>query len=169
MSYVWTSTPTWSAMKGIDYITLNQLIGNSSGVFGNLDYLYNMLVVQPVKVSNSGTYTTTSASYVDVDATNLKITITPTSGKVFVIAGFNVSISGGSGMGFDLILDSTTRLGATTLGLATSVGGHIVVFGVFSGLSNASHTFKLQWVQQGGATLSMVTDPSIVMDGWAVN
>ncbi len=95
-------------------------------------------------------YTTTSTTFVDVDATNLALTILTTGGDVLVhfhgvgtdaVILFDVDVDGVRDGGDD----GFTRL--TTVGPMSFTR-------LIAGLSAASHTFKLQWrVVAGTGTL----------------
>jgi hypothetical protein len=98
-------------------------------------------------------YTTTSTSFVDVDATNLSLTITTNGGDVMIGGTFYVeSLSGGRTQ-----LDVYESVGAARLAgddgmlvAQPSVGEVVTLSWIVSGLSAASHTFKLQWKNTTG-------------------
>jgi hypothetical protein len=103
-------------------------------------------------------YTTSSATFVDIDATNLTATITITGSCVLV--GFEATKSGVGAAQFDITVDGT-RLGAAGadgLSVATGdIGGTVYwpvhVFALATGLSVGAHTFRIQWKSASGATL----------------
>lgn len=104
----------------------------------------------------SGNYTTTSTSFVDVDGTNLALTITTLARRVMI--GFTGSIKHSAANATSLTVD----LDGTNLGAAVGSAGYGGLVTVrpstnnFEGdasftfltdvLSAGSHTFKLQWV-----------------------
>ena len=106
-------------------------------------------------IQSAADYTTTSTSFVDVDATNMAHTITTTGGDV-LIGGIlpmtnTVSIAN---VYFDVTVDGV-RMGGTD-GLVvqtvpTALHAYVVSFMLFkTGLSAGSHTFKLQWKVNSG-------------------
>jgi hypothetical protein len=108
-------------------------------------------------------YSTTSTSFVDVDATNLATTITTTGGSSTVIAW--ASFSGGANAGansafFDLILGSTRANTSTFCNrYFNNTGSDGVmfpfnIFGRWTGLSAATHTVKLQYRATSTAFIS---------------
>jgi hypothetical protein len=99
---------------------------------------------------------TSSATFVDVDATNLSLTITTTGGDVRI--GYN----GWCDNTFDLFLDvdiDGARFQNTSNGImrnnTTNQNMSFVV--VKAGLSAGSHTFKLQFKGDGSNTNSLVS------------
>ncbi len=107
----------------------------------------------------AGNYTTASTSFVDVDATNLALTITTGARRVLItVVGVAYNDSGSlQNVSFDVDLDGA-RLGGTsgmTLIESVSSGQRLVnISYVTDALSAASHTFKLQWATTAGnATL----------------
>lgn len=108
----------------------------------------------------SGDYTTTSTTFVDVDTTNMTLSIT--TGAHRVLIGFTGTIQNNAQ---DLITYVTVMLDGINLGNASGFvmaqkfsGGASREDGSFAFLTNvlsaASHTFKLQWRVNGGtATL----------------
>ena len=99
---------------------------------------------------------TSSATFVDVDATNLSLTITTTGGDV------RIGYVGWCDNTFDIFLDvdiDGTRFQNTTNGImrnnTTKQNLSFVV--VATGLSAASHTFKLQFKGDGANANSLVS------------
>jgi hypothetical protein len=104
----------------------------------------------------SGSYTTTSATFVDVDNTNLALTITTLARRVLI--GFTGTIKHSSTVAtsFTVDLDGTNlgaALGSTGYGgLVTArpgtanFEGNVSFTFLTDVLTAASHTFKLQWV-----------------------
>jgi hypothetical protein len=107
-------------------------------------------------VANEGTdWTTTSTSFVDIDATDLSLTITTNGGAVMV--GFYGSLTTPAGAGYlDVDVDGTRWAGDDGLIRATANQSSAVCFVILvTGLSAASHTFKLQWKAGSSATLTL--------------
>lgn len=105
------------------------------------------------KGSGSGNYTTTSATYVDVDATNLAYTATVSTGSkiIIVVTGRVYSVGGAHGESL-AITDGTTVLAElTNLNANNGNGSPFTLSYAFIG-DNASHTFKLRFAEPGGGT-----------------
>jgi len=148
------ATVTW-ACTGTDTNCNLNLVSKGTGAV----QVNGVAVVPTTTVkrgSAGGNYTTTSASYVDIDATNLALTVTiPTGQKMIVTA---------AGSGFD----SSTA--ATDIGIFDSVAagvvgtaGHcdistgsqnFIALAVITG-DGASHTIKLQFKSNGAQTLTI--------------
>jgi hypothetical protein len=100
-------------------------------------------------VLNEGSdYTTTSTSFVDVDATNLALTITTTGGDVFV--HFHGSVNSNTyRIYFELDVDGSPHAGDDGITHSFNSGGNdrmtITFTRLITGLSAGSHTIKLQW------------------------
>lgn len=146
----WTTPKTW-ASEPLTSIDLNTYIRD------NQNYLKSRIDSTAQQyIRTSGNYTTTSSSLVDVDATNMALTIT-TSGKdvLVTLVGY---ISESNGNQVDIAVDVD---GGTDVKTLVSVEGNAgenqnVSFGlIWSGLSAGSHTFKLQWARDGGGTATM--------------
>ena len=130
----WTTPKTWA---DDELVTANVM---NTHIRDNLNVLYE----RPLDWLNylpGSDYTTTSTSWVDVDGTNLKLTVTPATSRVFVLATFegyseqNVSPANNSAFSF---YDGTTRLGDSTYGLTAMLDNSsrlITVCGVFEGLT----------------------------------
>lgn len=102
-------------------------------------------------LNESSAYSTTSTSFVDIDATNLALSITTTGGDVLI--GFNATIYGSGGtlpyVFFDVDIDGARMMGDDGI-LAHRIGNgsatYSVCFAILKqGLSAGAHTFKLQW------------------------
>lgn len=106
----------------------------------------------------SGNYTTTSTSFVDVDPTNMALTIA--TGARRVLIGFTGSCfnSGPDTVFFDVAIDGTRMGGAFGLmgeNEGTGAYRNLSFFEVSAVLSAGSHTFKLQWRNVNGTTTTM--------------
>lgn len=105
-------------------------------------------IVSDEYTPNEGSdYTTTSTSFVDVDATNLALTITTTGGDVevhFDGNAYNASLT--EQIFFDVDVDGTREgLDDGFIYIITNSGKQPSFTRLITGLSAASHTFKLQW------------------------
>lgn len=149
----WTTPKDWATNELVTAANMNAHLRD------NLNYLLAGRTIGWALVTGAG-YGTSSTSFVDVDATNLSITQTLTSSRVAVLAWGCVSANPYSSIAYlDIIVDNTNRMGHATDGLLkwqmnTGNNGLTVPFciaGRASGLSAASHTFKLQWKASASA------------------
>ncbi len=99
----------------------------------------------------AGDYTTTSTSFVDMDNTNLNLSITTGARRVMcVLQGEVESASAATTAGFDILVDGSSLGGGDGLmAMAFDNGAGYrrplnLVF-ITDALSAASHTFKVQW------------------------
>lgn len=106
------------------------------------DYAY-----QVIKRDNNANYTTTSTSFVNVDGTNLSITLTVNTGKVEITFTAMAGNAGAAFTNFDISIDGTRYGSAGASGLiGTSSSTANVSFTIIvDGLSVGSHTFNLVW------------------------
>src|SRR5258708_1855192 len=85
----------------------------------NEDYLFSRRAGQVIKRDNNAGYTTVSNTFVDIDATNLIITATISSGKALI--GFTGTLfanaSGACNAGLDVAIDGTRYAAAGTDGI----------------------------------------------------
>ncbi len=142
----WTSPRTWVAGELITAAIMNAHVRD------------NLLILKdPISddyLTNEGAdYTTTSTSFVDVDATNLAFTLVTNGGPVMIGFLGTGKSSAGLQMHFDVDLDGARIAGddgmvSTTIAVATAVAFAFVF--LKSSLSAASHIFKLQWKVTGG-------------------
>jgi hypothetical protein len=105
----------------------------------------------------SGNYTTTSSTFVDIDATNLSFTITTGARRVRCVLDCTASINAASeAVAYEILVDGTAKGGGTG-GYRYSSGAaanhqpvHIEYLSDV--LSAGSHTFKWQWRTSNGFT-----------------
>lgn len=122
---------------------------NDGGTEYDLTAGGSVTITQDNYTANEGTdYTTSSTSFVDVDAAGFSLSITTTGNPVLV--GFTgVTFMGGSGqeMYFDVDIDSGTPMfGDDGVAMNESNRRHSTTFlKLVTGLSAATHTFDLQW------------------------
>lgn len=113
---------------------------------------------QSVLRDNAAAYTTTSTSFVDIDATNLKITISISGSAVLVGFAATCSLNNTAYASFDIDVDGTRWGAAGAEGIVShhfSGGTFNVSFVVLvTGLSVASHTLKIKW-KTSANTLSL--------------
>lgn len=106
----------------------------------------------------AGNYTTTSTSLVDVDPTNMALTIVKNSGKdiqISLVGRASHSNTNGNWFAIDLDNGTETRefleVNANTTGYVDNVSFNYI----WTGLSTGSHTFKLQFRQGAGGTTTL--------------
>lgn len=143
----WTTPKTWTTGEPLTAGDLNTHLRD------NLEALRQPPTAhyEPDETSD---YSTTSGTFVDVDSTNLALTITTNGGDVLV--GFHGSAGGVAGSGgmrylqFDVEVDSERVAGDDGI-VALGVPGSSTVISPISfarlvtGLAPGGHTFKLQW------------------------
>lgn len=95
--------------------------------------------------------TTTSTSFVDIDSTNLAITFTTGGGDCMVGFTGTVSIGGTYRVLFNVMIDGADAVATDGLvETAAATGAAVGFVYLATGLSAASHTFKLRWKVSGG-------------------
>jgi hypothetical protein len=148
----WTTPKTWNVDELLTAANLNTHLRDN----------LNALKAPPTdhyECDEASDYTTTSMSFVDVEGTNLALTITTSGGDVLVHFHGSVAHSSGSRIYFDVTLDGT-RIGGddgmvvsyvdTSSGAMRFVSFTRLVPGVGAG----AHTFKLQW-KTGASTAKL--------------
>lgn len=126
--------------------------------------------------TGAGNYTTTSASFVDVDATNLAYTVTPSTGSklLVMITGLMQNDVAGGGQSYLGLYDSSSNsiLAQTVVndnGNTVGIEYPAVIVTTIAG-DNAPHTFKLQMkAGAGGGTAHLHNSGGIIpsMIFWA--
>lgn len=106
-------------------------------------------------LNESANYTTTSTSFVDVDAVNLALTITTSGGDVLVtFCGTFSHGTAGNKLLLDVDVDGVALFGDEGLldqGFDAIGRRNVVSFAVWrQGLAAGTHTFKLRWRTNGG-------------------
>jgi hypothetical protein len=145
----WTAPPSFSTGELVPASKM-QIISD------DLSYLLNRPKGAVLR-DNGSNYTTTSTSFVDVDATNLKITIT-LSGSAVAVGFTGVTALDNTGVTYwDIDVDGTRQGAAGTDGLyATNLGTpNASMYILVTGLSTGSHTFKLKWKTTSPRTSSL--------------
>jgi hypothetical protein len=158
----WNTPVTWTPNTVLGATQLNAQLRD------NMNFVLNGKAMSYL-VYNYGGSTTTSLTFVDVDATNLKVTGNLTSGRALVFASFVglTTLSGGGGY-FDVIVDNTTRAGGVNglawIPYANLPARPITMVAYFSGLSVGSHTFKMQYrLQSAGNAVGVDSCPVVMM------
>ncbi len=110
-------------------------------------------------VNESADYTTSSTSFVNVDADDLSLTVTTTGGRVLITFCGTMTMAAANTVFFDVLVDGARLAGDDGLVAnyidRSSPPGRSVSFAVWtSALAAGSHTFRLQWRVSGStATL----------------
>lgn len=147
----WTTPRTWAVGEAITADLLNEQLRDNLSVLkdpGSANY----------EADETGDYTTTSSSFVDVDATNLALTIETNGGDVLVHFHGSIKNSNAGGiMFFDIDVDGTRHGGddgcivVENPDAATASQRIAISFTrLITGLAAGSHTFKLQWKRSAG-------------------
>lgn len=149
----WTGPKTWAG----DLLTSSDF---NTHIRDNLLWLKSP-TSDSVTLANA--ITTTSTSF--VDATGLTVTMTTSGGNVVVIFTAMASHSGGSTQHpfFDLVVDGASQGGTDGITAKSStgtVGDNVSFVWVVTGLSSASHTFKIQWKVTSGTGTLLAEDSS---------
>ena len=150
----WTTPLTWEDGRLVTASDMNTYISD------NLTHLYDRLATNDEYTANEASdYTTTSTSFVDIDATNLSLTITTHGGDVLVgFTGFvQLSGAGTQYVHFNVDVDGSPQFADDGLGGAWDAGTRKLVSFVvlIEGLTAGSHTFKLKWKSQIGGTITL--------------
>lgn len=150
----WTTPKTWTDGNVLTAAELNEQVRD------NLNFLYAKPTDDYV-INGAANYSTTSTTFVDVDATNLSLTLTSGGGDLLVwFSGTTGVSSGARGYTFlDLDLDGSRVGGDDGLVFVSSYGAslyaedkwrNIVLLHLLKNVAAGSHTIKLQWMQAGG-------------------
>jgi hypothetical protein len=154
MPAVWTAPRTWAVGELVTAALLNTHLRD------NLE----ALKVPPTALHNvnqGSDYQTTSTSFVNVDATNLALTIVTGGGDVLIgFYGFVNVAAGAKFAYFDVEIDGVRMAGDDGLVAANSQQSANQAFCVSfvtlkQGLAAGTHTFKLQWKATSAATLTL--------------
>ena len=112
------------------------------------------------KVDEASNYSINTTSWTDVDTTNLAMTVVTSGGVIDVWFNANLYYVSGTGTTFaylDIDVDGTRQGGDDGLAhleiTSTLTAAAIHVRCYVSGLSAASHTFKLQWKRVTGTNM----------------
>ncbi len=148
----WTNPPTWVTDQVVTAPDLNTYLTD------NLVYLLNRPGTV-IKRDNGSTYTTTSATFVAVDDTNLAITVAVKGSAVLV--GFS-GVTNSLQAEFDINVDGT-RVGSAGEdgivqgGFVSGSNTPVAITALVTGLSVGNHTFKLFWRSRNGSSISLMS------------
>jgi len=105
------------------------------------------------EADESSDYTITSTSFVDVDATAGKFSLTITTAGGDVMVGFHGSVNqAGARVYFDVDVDGARVAGNDGI-LYLDADGPVSFVRLITGLSAAAHIFKLQWKLSAGSAV----------------
>lgn len=146
----WTTPRTWVTNEVVTAAIMNQYIRDNQVSLKDPPFAQYVL-------NEGADYTTTSTSFVNVDATDLALSITTAGGVVEIHFHGIVTNSSTAFNNFDVEIDGSPYAGddGITSGVVSAGVKEQISFTVRkSGLSAGSHTFKLQWkTNTGTATL----------------
>ncbi|MCC6612886.1 MAG: hypothetical protein IT320_05360 [Anaerolineae bacterium] len=152
----WTTPKTWLAGSPLLAADLNTHLRDN----------LNALKAPPTanqQVNEASDYSTTSGSFVDVDTTDLALTITTTGGDVMIGFAGALKAPSNNGANLDVLLDGVRIGGDDGITSVTNdydgtyterVNNASFVY-LKRSLGAGSHTFKLQWKSVSGNTVTM--------------
>lgn len=148
----WTTPKTWATSELVTAAMMNTHLRD------NLGYL---LAGRPAAVAMSRTaYTTTSTSMVDVDATNLKIVLTPSGSRALVMAYAIMSVNNVAGNVGWLRLYGDNGLGQSDYvgqSVQNQTAGFLLAH-LYTGMTpGTAYTFTLRYA---AGTSSVTINPS---------
>ncbi|PJF30840.1 MAG: hypothetical protein CUN51_06550 [Candidatus Thermofonsia Clade 1 bacterium] len=160
----WTTPTTWVSAQVVTATQLNEQLRD------NMNYLLSRPHQRIIRVASSN-YTTTSTTFVDIDATNLSITLTISGSAVLVGFSGVAEVNSGPFYCFDFTVDGNryTTVSNGLLEVHTATGFiHVPASytALVMGLTVGSHTFRPVWrATSGTATLRAVNSPVVF---WAM-
>jgi hypothetical protein len=147
----WTTPKTWNVDELLTAANLNTHLRDN----------LNALKAPPTvhyECDEDSEYTTTSTSFVDVDGTNLALTLTTSAGKIF----FDVTLDGNRIGEDDGILGGYVQ----NAGSGNTASAYMSFTRLVTGMAAGEHTFVLQWRTTGstarlfaGATAAEAVHP----------
>jgi hypothetical protein len=152
----WTTPITWTAGTVVGAANLNEQLRD------NFNYLLSR-PRQAIKRTAGADYTTTSTSFVNIDATNLSINLTMSGSAVLV--AFSGVLRQTESVFLDFSVDGTRHANTSNgIGVATltstandQLAGYTILV---TGLSVGSHTFNAMWrVASGTGVLRAINSP----------
>jgi len=158
----WTTPPTFASGQVVTAADLNSYLRD------NTNYLFSGRPSASVLRVTTSDYSTNSSSFVDIDSTNLVLTLTVSSGRVLLMMNATWGMTGGAAAYLDWIVDSTTRLGGTYGLMAGGVQSNVCLVGLATGLSVGSHSFKPQYRSSGSLIYAYNTGFPIALYAWEV-
>ncbi|MFN7210461.1 MAG: hypothetical protein ACK4P1_08735 [Aggregatilineales bacterium] len=165
----WTNPKTWVAGDVVGANDLNEQLRD------NLSYLHSRPHQRIVRVATAD-YITTSTTFVDIDSTNLSITLTVSSGAVMVGFSGVTLVNTGANVkpAFNFTIDSVPFTSAARGVVcydqpagAAVFDGPVSYVALVTDLTVGAHTFRPQWrnIATGTVMLYAVSSPVIF---WAM-
>lgn len=152
----WATPKTWATGDALTATNMNDELRDELNALYSPAHGYG-------EVDEAANVTIASTSWSDVDSTNLSMTVTTSGNPVLVMFIVNAFYSSGTGDGFicfDIDCDGTAAAGDDGIAqVMINSGGTpltepVTVFATFSGLTAASHTFKLRWKRFTSSTVT---------------
>jgi hypothetical protein len=163
----WTTPKTWNVDELLTAANLNMHLRDN----------LNALKAPPTvhyECDEDSEYTTTSTSFVDVDGTNLALTLTTSGGDVLVHFHASIVHTNAGKIFFDVTLDGN-RIGeddgilggyVQNAGSGNTASAYMSFTRLVTGMAAGEHTFVLQWRTTGstarlfaGATAAEAVHP----------
>lgn len=158
----WSTPKTWTATL-VTVADLNTYIRDNQ----------NALKTPPQDIYSTGAYagaSTTSATFVNIDATNLSLDITTAGGRLAILFQALVYHTSGAGLAyFDLSINGS-RIGDTSYGLgakymyASGVRIAVNIFIVTGAQVAGSYNVKPMWLTNTGGTINL--DANVLFHIW---
>ena len=140
----------------VDFIAGDPLLAAELNLVQNNIRALHTADIEHYSINEVADYTTTSSSFVDIDATNLALTLITEGGDVEVHFYGTFSSSVSSNMNLEIDVDGSPYGGDGGIGLVAlntppNQGERFVSFScLVTGLTAGSHTFKIQWLTASG-------------------
>lgn len=146
MPAIWTTPRTWAMNELVTESLLNQQLRD------NLEYLSSRPFAEYQWTSS---YTTTSTSFIAVDSTNLRLSLTTNGGDVLVLLAASASNNTSGADNFlDVAVNGVRKGGVNGIygfdTASTNNPFNVSVPIIIDGLAAGSHTFELQWRTSAG-------------------
>jgi hypothetical protein len=132
----------------------------AAGAVGTTQLALGAVTQRVPNVSTTINVTTTSATFVDVDATNAAVTLTTTGGDIFVLwnGKFQDNTSNAQNCTLAFSLDGAAEVCAADFRVPVAGVGFVYCKAhVFEAVPSGAHTIKLRWKVAGGDTIQIVT------------
>lgn len=145
----WVTPRTWTTNELVTATLLNTHLRDQLSALKTKAHKF-------VYIDEAADYTTTSTSFVDVDATDLSLTVVTAGGDLKIGFTGTIDNSGANLHYLDVDIDGT-RVGGDDGLIVTAEGAagerQVINFTCWkSGLSAASHIIKLQWKVAAGTS-----------------
>jgi hypothetical protein len=160
----WNTPRTWTPGEVVTASLLNAHLRD------NLNALLAGRPLAFVCRTGSADYSTSSTSFVDVDGTNLALTLNLNGSRVLLVATALIAGSLSNSICYlDWAADGSARAGGTNGLIQSAIGTTganfqaVTALAAFSGLSPGSHTFTLQYRGNGNGTASVLNNGQAVV------